>query len=154
MTSFSRMVTVWLWVGIGVGIAGAASAQSESNGDKLTVRIEQVRGDKGVVRCALFNKGKGFPDEADRSLTRAVGKISAGKAECVFPNIEAGVYAVSIYHDADNNDKLKANFLGVPKEGWAVSNNADPHTFGPPEFEDARFRYTGGAQFISVRLRY
>ena len=57
------------------------------------------------------------------------------KAELQLP---PGEYALSIFHDVNDNGKLDANFIGIPKEPVALSNNARPK-FGPPKYKDAVF---------------
>lgn len=49
-----------------------------------------------------------------------------------------GEYAFSIYYDSNDNGELDTNFIGIPKEPVALSNNARPK-FGPPKYEDALF---------------
>ena len=55
-----------------------------------------------------------------------------------FENIPEGTYAVSIFHDENNNDKLDSNFIGIPKEDYGCSNNAKGF-MGPPKWKDAKF---------------
>ena len=43
-----------------------------------------------------------------------------------------------MFYDANNNGKLDTNFIGIPKEPVALSNNARPK-FGPPKYKDAVF---------------
>lgn len=57
------------------------------------------------------------------------------KAELQLP---PGEYALSIFHDSNDNGELDANFIGIPKEPVALSNNARPK-FGPPKYKDAVF---------------
>jgi uncharacterized protein (DUF2141 family) len=49
-----------------------------------------------------------------------------------------GEYALSIFYDANGNGKMDTNFIGIPKEPVAMSNNAKGK-FGPPKYEDAKF---------------
>jgi uncharacterized protein (DUF2141 family) len=44
------------------------------------------------------------------------------------------------YHDENGNGALERSFLGIPKEGVALSNNARGH-LGPPKLKDARFEH-------------
>ncbi|MNT83012.1 hypothetical protein D3C72_2228260 [compost metagenome] len=46
-----------------------------------------------------------------------------------------------VYHDENNNGKLDKNFIGMPKEPVACSNNAKGF-MGPPKYEDAKFIIT------------
>ena len=41
----------------------------------------------------------------------------------MFTDLPAGVYAVSVFHDENMNQKLDKNFVGVPKEEYGASNN-------------------------------
>lgn len=60
-----------------------------------------------------------------------------------------GEYALSIYYDENNNGTLDSNFIGIPKEPVAISNNARP-SFGPPKYEDAVF--TLGAEPVVQQI--
>ncbi len=50
----------------------------------------------------------------------------------------AGYYAYMVIHDEDSDQILKSNWIGIPKEGVATSNDARGR-FGPPSFEKAKF---------------
>jgi uncharacterized protein (DUF2141 family) len=57
---------------------------------------------------------------------------------CTELDLPPGEYALSIFHDTNDNGKLDTNFIGIPKEPVALSNNARPR-FGPPKYKDAVF---------------
>lgn len=71
----------------------------------------------------------------------------------VFQNLPAGEYAVSVYHDENNNKKMDTNFFGIPKEGVGASNNARGH-LGPPKYKDAKFLFNGKSQTIQIQIVY
>ena len=56
----------------------------------------------------------------------------------VFDNLAAGTYAVGAYHDENNNDHLDTNVLGLPTEGYALSNGVRP-VMSKPTFQQAAF---------------
>ena len=60
------------------------------------------------------------------------------KAVFVFENIEKGTYGFTLFHDVNDNEKLDTNFIGIPKEPYAFSNNKRG-SFGPPKYEDVQF---------------
>ena len=62
-----------------------------------------------------------------------------------------GNYALTIFFDRNGNGELDTNFIGVPKEPVALSNNARPR-FGPPKYRDAVFSLgvEGIVQHISM----
>ena len=64
--------------------------------------------------------------------------IEGDRAEWIFEDLPFGEYAVRAFHDANANEKLDTNFLGVPKESYGFSNDARGR-FGPAKWKDARF---------------
>lgn len=119
----------------------------------LTAEVRGLRSDAGILRCSLFKKPDGFPSDTASAVAAYAVAIKDRAATCVFPNLEPGIYAVAVLHDANSNGKMDTNFLGIPTEGWAVSNDARG-TLGPPSFGDARVRYPGGSSKIVVRMVY
>lgn len=55
---------------------------------------------------------------------------------CEFTDLAAGTYAVSAAHDRNGNGKTDRNFVGIPSEPWAVSNNVRP-TLRAPRFAES-----------------
>lgn len=107
-----------------------------------------VNGNKGVVRCGLF-QASGW---LKRPIRSAVAKIQGGSALCRFQRVPKGVYGASAFHDENSNGKLDTNFVGMPTEDYCASRNARG-TFGPPSFDDAKFEYRGGTKRIEARMK-
>lgn len=107
-----------------------------------------VNGDKGVVRCGLF-QASGW---LKRPIRSAVAKIQAGSALCRFQRVPKGTYGASAFHDENSNGKLDTNFVGLPTEDYCASRNARG-TFGPPSFDDAKFEFRGGTKRIEARMK-
>ena len=53
----------------------------------------------------------------------------------------------SLNTDANENEKLDTNFLGIPKEQFGFSNDAKG-SFGPPSFESASFEVTQSKKIV------
>ena len=49
---------------------------------------------------------------------------------------------ITVMHDRNDNGELDANFVGMPTEPWAFSNNATG-SFGPPGWEQVKFAHQG-----------
>ncbi|VXC13799.1 conserved exported hypothetical protein [Flavobacterium sp. 9AF] len=112
-------------------LCGYLNAQTYS----LEVNMSGFKNNKGKVKVGLYNSEKTFLKATFLSLDSS---IKNNEAIVVFKNLEKGEYAVSIYHDENNNDEMDKNFMGIPKEDYASSNNAKG-TFGPPKYTDAKF---------------
>ncbi len=67
------------------------------------------------------------------------------------PDLPNGNYAIAVYHDANGNNKLDKNFLGIPTEKYGFSNDA-MGSFGPPDYEDCIVKVDGNKE-ISIKLR-
>ena len=104
----------------------------------LTVKISGLKSNTGLVQVGLFNSEGTFLKKAYKGVS---SEIKSNGATVTFLNIPMGKYAISAYHDKNSNSKLDTNFIGIPKEDFACSNNAKG-TMGPPKYEDAKFDLT------------
>ncbi len=123
-----------------------------SNGT-LTVTVLNLRNNQGRVSVALYNKEEAFPKSPDKALKIVFAPIKDKKVVVVFESLPPGEYAISVFHDENNNGKMDTNFFGIPKEGVGASNNARGH-LGPPHYKDAKFNFSGGMQSISINMVY
>ena len=115
----------------------------------LTVVVQGVKSDQGLLRMGLYNSEKEFMKTRWQSKG---SKAKVGELQLVFENVPPGTYAISVFHDANENGKLDSNFAGIPKEGFGFSNNA-MGMFGPPSFEEAKFAFEGEKK-IEIMLKY
>ena len=72
--------------------------------------------------------------------------------EVVFKNLPYKKYAVSIYHDINENGELDSNMVMIPKEPIGFSNDYFPK-FGPPKFKNAAFDLNQSEIDMTVNLR-
>lgn len=129
---------------------GASAGGAGGGGLKLTVTVSGVASGKGSVDGALYKSRDGFPTKVEKALAKTSVPAAMPSATLVFEGLEPGEYAVAVYHDENGNGKLDSNFIGIPKEPVAVSNDAKGR-MGPPKYEDARFRLEG-SKTITVKL--
>ena len=131
----------------------SVSSQTQVKKGNLKVVVKNIRNNTGQVGFFLFNTGDGFPGNTDKARLSGFVKIAGNSAEYNFTNLPMGTYAVYVFHDEDNNKKLNTNFIGMPKEGIGVSNNAKGH-FGPPKYDDAKFDFSKPDRTITISLSY
>lgn len=77
--------------------------------------------------------------------------IPSGNKIFVEFNLPPADYAISTYHDINNNNILDRYFIGKPKEPYGLSNNVKP-LFGPPNYKDCKFTLTNAFKSISIAL--
>jgi uncharacterized protein (DUF2141 family) len=121
--------------------------------DGIHVEISRLRNDKGQVLCSLFSSAADFPKKNDKAVAHAKSDITHGKAACDFASVAPGTYAVSVFHDENSNGKMDTNLVGMPREGVGASNNPKPR-FGPPKFDAAAFRFSGGRLALEITIHY
>ena len=109
----------------------------------LTVQISGLRNSEGNLSLCLWSDNKGFPDCGKSATTQSrILPARSANRPIVFKGLKPGTYAVSVLHDENANGRLDTNFLGIPKEGAGISNNALPK-FSAPRFKDAAFQLNG-----------
>jgi uncharacterized protein (DUF2141 family) len=118
----------------------------------LTVTVEGIRSDKGDVYLAVFETPRHWPD-GDKAEHQERRKAVPGTVTFTLRGLQPGTYAVASYHDENGNAVFDKNFLGLPKEGWAVSNDVRPH-LRAPHFEEAAIVLPPEGRTIAIRLGY
>jgi uncharacterized protein (DUF2141 family) len=142
----------WFAVLLLVYLPAAAVTQPSCPG--IHVKILNIRNSTGSIDCALFESPIGFPTQFLRYATNLVAmKIRKTETRCDFENIPPGTYAIAAIHDENMNGKLDTNWLGIPKEGYGFSKNAQGQ-FGGPSFSAASFPYDGRNLDLTITLRY
>lgn len=118
----------------------------------LTVVVENVRSDKGVVGTLVFRSAAGWPESVRSAVMRKAVPAHAGVVTLQLAGLAPGEYAVVVLHDENENMKLDKSFFGRPREGWGMSNNPKAR-LSAPAFERARFSAREDAR-LRIRLNY
>jgi len=106
----------------------------------IEVSMSGFESNDGKAMVGLFVKEETFLRKPEIILS---SKIINNKSEVIFTDIPDGVYAISVYHDENDNDKLDLIMGMLPKEDNGTSNN--PNTvLGPPKWKDSIFEVKGG----------
>lgn len=124
-----------------------AFAQTDINQD-VTVNVTNLNSNEGRVFVAIFDSEETFLGKGFKSL---VTKIDNNKCSVTFNDIPKGIYAISIYHDENNNNKMDTGVFGIPKEDYGCSNNARGF-MGPPKWEDAKFKIVDKSITQNIKL--
>jgi uncharacterized protein (DUF2141 family) len=111
------------------------------------------KNEDGNARVAFFVDARVWPDGDASIFATAEVPISDGQAIAVFENVPAGPFAVSVYHDKDDNDELNSAALGIPSEPYGFSGDARD-LFGPPSFKEAQIELAAGeTKQITIRVK-
>jgi uncharacterized protein (DUF2141 family) len=119
----------------------------------LTVEVNQLRNNNGIVQFALYNKEGTIPDEHYKNYYKILkGVISNKSSEVTFSNIPRGKYAVNILHDENMNGKIDKGFV-LPIEGIGFSNYESIGFSNRPNFSKASFELKRNTE-IKVKVIY
>jgi uncharacterized protein (DUF2141 family) len=114
----------------------------------LTITVNNVKTDKGQIRITLYNKAENWLKLGHK---RVLAPAAAGTVTAVFPNLPSGDYAIALYHDENNDEKMAKNLIGIPTEPVGFSNDARG-TFGPPGFDAVKLNLEQDNKTIAISL--
>lgn len=118
----------------------------------VLLEVSSFKNTRGTLNCRLFTKASDFPDGEGILTLRT--PITGTNTTCTFPNVEPGTYAVAVVHDENSNGKLDKNFVGVPSEGYGVSNNKT-YALSAPKWDESIFTIAPSeSKTFQVKLRY
>tara|TARA_R110002072_G_scaffold111649_2_gene239846 strand:+ start:331 stop:756 length:426 start_codon:yes stop_codon:yes gene_type:complete len=124
------------------------SFAQENQNQNVTVNISNLSSNEGKVFVAIYNSEDSFLNNGFKSL---IAKIDANTCSVTFKDIPKGTYAISVFHDENDNNKMDSNFLGIPKEDYGCSNNVKGF-MGPPKWEDAKFKLNNQSVIHNIQL--
>lgn len=135
-----------------LSVASVPGVSDEPKGD-LRLIITGFRHNNGQARIGLVNTEKDFKARRDetKNVRGASVKIENNTVDYIFRDLPFGEYAIKLYHDENNNDKLDVNILGIPKEPYGFSNNARGR-FGMPDYAKVRFFLDTKEKTIRITL--
>ncbi len=122
-------------------LAGVSLISQAGEKGIITVRVTNIKSIKGELYVALYNSEGSFmnPEEASQKI---IIPVTEAALSVTFENVDAGIYAISLFQDKNNNGILDTHPNGIPLERYGFSNNAKGK-FGPPSFTEASFSVDG-----------
>lgn len=111
---------------------------------KMEITIKGIEKVKGTVLVAVYNSEDSF---MKKHVLSAKQKVSDKQVTVVIDNVKTGDYAITTFHDENDNGKLDTNFIGIPNEPYGFSNDARG-SFGPPSFDKAKVKIDGDKKLV------
>ena len=133
---------------LALGAAVPAASPAAPATETVTVVVSALASTSSVVKLNFYNAPDKFLKDgqmAIRMVVRPDGKSTLSIPVALAP----GKWAVALSQDLNNNDKLDKNFLGIPTEPFAFSNNVKPR-LAAPRFEECKFTVAGPGQVVTI----
>ncbi len=103
----------------------------------VKIKVNGLKNSKGILQIGLYNSEEDFP-QADKIFKGFYVEAEKDSVSYFIANIITGKYAIAVFYDENENDKLDKKIFGIPKERYGFSNNKFG-TFGPPDYNDISF---------------
>lgn len=133
-----------------LALAAALLAPASAHAGDVTVTLDGIRAQTGVLRLALAGSAEAYDGKA--APVQATGAPPSGDtARFVFRDVAPGRYAVLVSHDENGNGAMDTNAIGMPLEGYGFSNN--PDVMRKPTWDEAAFDVPADGAAITVELR-
>jgi uncharacterized protein (DUF2141 family) len=133
-------------------VAGSMLAAAPAQAARIIVTVSGIKSAAGGVYVGLYATPSKFLNGTQVDAMRKV-RASTGPVTVVFDNLPPGTYAVGAYHDENNNDHLDTDFVGLPTEGYALSNGVRA-VMSKPTFHQAAFTVGTEDKPVGLHIRY
>ena len=97
----------------------ANNAFSQSN--EMIVNVSNIKEKKGFIVIALYKDAKDWLKHTKVYKTIRI-KVDKNQVQATIPNLPAGNYAITLYHDENSNNDCDMNSIGIPIEKIGFSN--------------------------------
>ena len=126
------------------------SSQGEGEPRSVRITVLNVSSNEGSVLINLFLTEDGFPYDNNKAFFAKAIPAVEGQVHATVVDVPPGLFAISAFHDADDDRELTTGLLGIPVEDYGFSNSARD-TFGPPSFSEAAVDF-GREERIEVQV--
>nr|WP_293294523.1 DUF2141 domain-containing protein [Allomuricauda sp.] len=124
------------------------------NAQNTKIHVQGLSSPKGQIILKIFQNQEDYLKEKPfKTLKFPKAQVLNGSLslECTLP--KGKLFGIVMFDDANANDKLDRNLIGIPKEGIGFSNHK-MSKMKKPEFDDFKFETVGEVQSISIKVQY
>ena len=105
----------------------------------------------GVLHLAIYNDPERFPNEGEHYVFQKVNCEDSKNAPIQISGIPFGEYAVAVFQDLNDNNKLDRNLWGIPTEPYGFSKNPKAK-WQKPSFKDAAFTLNANQVNLDIKI--
>lgn len=117
----------------------------------VTVIIKNIEKATGRIEVGLYDSSKYWLEDHGQYFEKIFDCTDAPTMTLVIPNVEAGTYAFSLYHDENGNGEMDFR-TWIPKEPYGFSNNPRAK-WSKPSFNKCAFSVDKPNVTIEVDLQ-
>lgn len=108
---------------------------------------------KGTILIAVYGSEADFDQNKNAVQSAKVSVTKIGTYNTRLTNLPSGKYVIALFQDVNDNGKLDANFLGIPKEPYAFSRSPKSK-WRAPRYDEVVFELTQSEQMKLVLKKW
>lgn len=125
----------------------ASNAQEKGS---LTIKIPEIKKQKGSIVILLYNSPDGFPRDHEKAAFKYKYSEFDKSLEHTFTEVPYGTYSALVFHDVNDNGKMdRRRLVPMPKEPIGISMT---DKLSRPDFEKASFQFNTSQQEITINF--
>ncbi len=103
-----------------ITVAGSAvwAAAEPAKGMDVTISLQSVQASPHKIYISLQKKDEFLQEKG--SYGDIIVLTAGDQKDVIIPNVTAGEYSVSVWHDTDGNGKFTMDASGMPADGWGM----------------------------------
>ena len=119
------------------GVLALVMSCQAASAAEVTVTVDRIHSAAGKIYVTLWGDNENWLEE-DKSLQNVGVEAEAGKVTVTLHGVTPGRYAITTFHDENDNGEMDFSLLGLPEEGYAFSRDVRPF-LSAPSFNSCAF---------------
>ena len=117
----------------------------------ILLKVKNIKKEKGQLVVTVFDDESKWL-KSNGACVRKVVEVEGEEAIVKIDDMPFGTYAIACYHDRNSNEKMDKNFIGLPKEPFAMSKKPKSK-LRKPRFEEMAFSFNNPEKELVAKLR-
>ena len=119
----------------------------------LVITFTNIRSDIGNIRVGLYDAPDQWTDHAKHHYAWSKEKLKDGRLTVEIKDLPRTTYAFAVLDDEDENETMTYR-LGLPLEGWGMSNNPSFVRLKAPGFDEVSFELDSPVIRFEINMVY
>ena len=133
-------------------VSGGSFGQKQNDLVTVSITVSDIPDKKSNIYVGFYTAENDFPKHGKHAFRKVVEANGTSSITVTWSDIPKGEYAIAVYQDLNNNDKLETGFMGMPKEPAGLSTNLKPGLFNIPNFKKCKVSLANGSH-LNIALR-
>ncbi len=128
-------------------LSPAETAMAETT--KLSIELTGLQASDGKLYISIQTEDEFMQN---RGTSGGIYTIESAGTQTYFFSVPEGLYAISIWHDTDNNGQFSLDKNWMPTDGWGASGT--PSKERRPTFDEAKISISKQEKNVSIPMIY